>query len=89
MILSKPVKAHELAAMLERWSVGGIQSPQTDQPSASSSRPALEETIDLAVLEGFRDLQQEGGPDLIAQNQTLGRVVVCKHQSGLKTQAVP
>ncbi|MDQ2921828.1 MAG: response regulator, partial [Acidobacteriota bacterium] len=62
--LSKPVKAHELAEMLERWSADNIQSPQTDQRTATS-RPPFNETIDLAVLEGFRDLQQEGDPDFI------------------------
>jgi two-component system sensor histidine kinase/response regulator len=62
--LSKPVKARELAGMLERW-IGPSNKPvPTDQPSASftASLPGI---IDLSVLESFREIQQQGRPDLV------------------------
>jgi PAS domain S-box-containing protein len=62
--LSKPVKAHELAEILERWSnVPAVQAMQTTPPDASPS--LAEEVIDPAVLDSFRELQQEGKPDLV------------------------
>lgn len=62
--LSKPVKAHELAEILERWSTSTIQATQTE-PTGISSSMAVGEAIDLALLESFRELQQEGAPDLV------------------------
>jgi PAS domain S-box-containing protein len=62
--LSKPVKAHELSEVLERWSAPAIQSTQTGPLDTS---PAAREIIDLTVLESFRELQQEGEPDLVSE----------------------
>lgn len=63
--LSKPVKAHELSEMLERWSTLSVQPPQTVHPGASLLPMAAGDVLDPAVLESFRDLQQEGEPDFI------------------------
>ncbi len=63
--LSKPVKAHELAEILARWSAPDVQMTQTEPPDTSPS--AAGEVIDLTVLESFRDLQQEGEPDLVTE----------------------
>jgi CheY-like chemotaxis protein/HPt (histidine-containing phosphotransfer) domain-containing protein len=92
--LSKPVKAHELSEMLQRWitppiGTGAgllrlgprIESDPIDQPptSVTSLHPVLErrgphprrkvlvEVIDLSVLESFREIQQEGSPDLVSE----------------------
>jgi len=65
--LSKPVKAHELAEVLERWSAPCLQAKQTE-PSDRS--PSAGEVIDLTVLESFREMQQEGAPDLV--NELIG-----------------
>jgi len=81
--LSKPVKAHELAEVLERWSSGGIESSQKHQPSVKL-KPPLEETINLAVLEGLRDLQQPGDPDLINELFELYREDTKAHLTELR-----
>jgi PAS domain S-box-containing protein len=62
--LSKPVKANELAKILERWTTPVVPATQTDPP-ATSVPSEMEEIIDFTVLESFRDLQREGAPDLI------------------------
>jgi CheY-like chemotaxis protein/HPt (histidine-containing phosphotransfer) domain-containing protein len=80
--LSKPVKARELAAMLERW-IAQTNGPSrtTDQPKTSITslrsgpgrrgpyprRAVVVEVIDLSVLESFREIQQEGSPDLVSE----------------------
>jgi HPt (histidine-containing phosphotransfer) domain-containing protein len=79
--LSKPVKTAELADMLDRWIPLTNKTIRTDQlqPAVTSSRSGRDrrapysrrsmatKTIDLSVLESFRDLQQEGGPDLVSE----------------------
>jgi signal transduction histidine kinase/DNA-binding response OmpR family regulator len=63
--LSKPVKTQELAEVLKRWSSPPIQTMQTD--SADILEEAKGETVDLLVLESFRELQPEGEPDLVSE----------------------
>jgi PAS domain S-box-containing protein len=63
--LSKPVKAHELAEILKRWSASSVQTTRTAPPDTSPV--AAREVIDLTVLESFRELQQEGAPDLVSE----------------------
>jgi HPt (histidine-containing phosphotransfer) domain-containing protein len=78
--LSKPVKAHELAETLERWSAPAVQTAQGEMPGTSPSA-TTGGIIDLAVLESFRELQQEGAPDLVGElidlylNDTQARLV--------------
>ena len=78
--LSKPVKARELARMLERWIAPSHERVPTDQPSASFTA-SLSGIIDLSVLESFREIQQEGRPDLVNElielyiNDTRSRLV--------------
>ena len=60
--LSKPVKVHELAEVLERWSAPTVQAP----PDISTAVVAGG-SIDLTVLDSFRELQQEGQPDLVGE----------------------
>jgi HPt (histidine-containing phosphotransfer) domain-containing protein len=57
------VRVHELAAILERWD-GQRCQPEQGQQSAPL---LLDEILDLSVLESLRDLQQEGGPNLIEE----------------------
>jgi CheY-like chemotaxis protein len=59
--LSKPVKVHELAEVLERWSAPAVQAPLPDISTAAGG------SIDLTVLDSFRELQQEGQPDLVGE----------------------
>src|ERR1700730_2964623 len=61
--LSKPMKAAELAQVLDRWdpSLSQTPEPRTSLPATTS------DILDLAVLEGFRELQQDGGPDLLEE----------------------
>ena len=61
--LSKPVKVHELAEVLERWSAPAVQTPLPDISTAAVAGGS----IDLTVLDSFRELQQEGQPDLIGE----------------------
>jgi signal transduction histidine kinase/CheY-like chemotaxis protein/HPt (histidine-containing phosphotransfer) domain-containing protein len=64
--LSKPVKAPELAKMLERWSPSRVDAPpgQPRMPFPISFS-AVTDVIDLTVIESLHDLQQIGGPNLI------------------------
>jgi signal transduction histidine kinase/CheY-like chemotaxis protein/HPt (histidine-containing phosphotransfer) domain-containing protein len=62
--LSKPVKVHELAEVLERWSTHSIEAAQTIKPAVAYSMRAGE-VIDPLVLESLLELQAEGRPDLI------------------------
>ncbi len=64
--LSKPVKAHELAEVLERWSAPSFQATQA-VPLDTSPSLAVGADIDLAVLDSLRELQQEGAPDIISE----------------------
>jgi PAS domain S-box-containing protein len=63
--LSKPVRTQELSEALERWCSPTIQTMQAK--SADISEVAAGETIDTMVLESFRELQQEGEPDLVSE----------------------
>ena len=62
--LSKPVKAMELSDILERWSArcgGPAEKAEAD------ARSATREIFDPVVIERFRELQQEGRPDLVGE----------------------
>jgi len=64
--LSKPVKADELAEILDRWNPGRGQQREpvpTRMPAADS----MEQTFDASLLGSLRELQQEGNPDLITE----------------------
>jgi two-component system, sensor histidine kinase and response regulator len=77
--LSKPVKLHELAGMLERWIAPAYESLPKDQSLASLTASfsatgrrephprgvVVADVIDLSVLESFREIQEEGRPDLV------------------------
>jgi PAS domain S-box-containing protein len=68
--LSKPVKAIELAEKLERWSARCVEPAEQAQAEAQvQESPARDtgEIFDPAVIESFRELQQEGGPDLVGE----------------------
>ncbi len=63
--LSKPVDAGRLARVLERWTGGGAVTPAAQEPvPADAPSP---ETVDAAVLEGFRQLQEPGAPDVVTE----------------------
>ena len=64
--LSKPVSARELAELLNRWSAPVHRATPTER-RGRSQLSEVTESIDLTVLEGFRDLQQQGAPDLIEE----------------------
>jgi CheY-like chemotaxis protein len=90
--LRKPVKLSELSEVLERWSRGFARLPEMAQPS-TSVQTAAEDALDLGVLEGFRDLQQEGQPDFVSElielylNDTAARLAELR--AGLKRQDAP
>ena len=56
--LAKPVKAAELAAMLARW---------TRDEAPGAPPPASAESLDRAVLDGLRELQDADEPDLVRE----------------------
>jgi two-component system sensor histidine kinase/response regulator len=64
--LSKPVKAHELAEILGRWSAPSIRMPQLEPPVLRPVSPAGE-IVDREALESLRDLQKDGEPDLVGE----------------------
>jgi len=63
--LSKPLKAHDLAEMLERWKGRSVQPPQ--QKMTAGLAQTAGEVIDMAVLESFRELEGAGSPNLIQE----------------------
>ena len=76
--LSKPVRTRELATMLERWITSTNEPLQTGQPFTKlrsgldrrgphPRRRVVVEVVDLSVLESFREIQQEGSPDLVSE----------------------
>ncbi len=62
--LSKPVKAHELAEILDRWSPGRRQQREP-VPTGTPDSDFMEQTFDASLLGSLRELQQDGSPDLI------------------------
>ena len=61
--LSKPVQAGQLDEVLRRW----IQRPKPASSNGSDGSSPAPGPLDLAVLEGLRDLQEDGEPDLLAE----------------------
>jgi PAS domain S-box-containing protein len=64
--LSKPVKANDLAEILDRWNPGSGQKPEPVQ-TRTPEPESLEHAFDASLLGSLRELQQEGSPDLIAE----------------------
>jgi signal transduction histidine kinase/DNA-binding response OmpR family regulator/HPt (histidine-containing phosphotransfer) domain-containing protein len=67
--VAKPVKAEELDVVLERWLLQDEEKiePDTFAPGAASSTAAPVGSIDQSVLEGLRELQEEGEPDILKE----------------------
>jgi PAS domain S-box-containing protein len=68
--LTKPVKPAEVGAMLERWIPGPSEGGEESYGQAGSvSQAGREQTsaLDETVISGLRELQDEGGPDIIAE----------------------
>ena len=86
--LSKPVKSEDLAAALARFQ--GVSQADSDSDERNSETPT---TIDRNLLNGFRDLDQDGGDsilgkliDLFLENTP---VVLKDAHAALATQASP
>ena len=69
--ISKPVKRKELEAVLERW---GSQEEDDEEAKAGTTTPASgagegleppDSSVDLSVLLGLRELQEEGEPNVL------------------------
>src|SRR5262249_35687568 len=60
----KPVRMDDLGAILDRWLA---QRPGTQAPETEPQDAAGPEAVGTAHLEGLRDLQEEGGPDVLAE----------------------
>ncbi len=67
--VSKPVKAEELDAVLERWLLQDEEKvePDTSAPGAGNGTVTPNGSIDRSVLEGLRELQEEGEPDILKE----------------------
>jgi two-component system, sensor histidine kinase and response regulator len=64
--MTKPVKANDLAAVLERWTKGSLGSV----PPAESDGPTVEEAVDQDILSSLRTLGEQhpdGVEDLVSQ----------------------
>ena len=61
--VSKPVKLVELEAVLERW-VSKVDEEEAKEDT-TPAREAGEGSVDLSVLFGLRELQEEGKPDIL------------------------
>ena len=67
--VSKPVKVKELAVVLERWLLQDEDKVghDTSAAGAASGTAAPNGSIDRSVLEGLRELQEEGEPDVLKE----------------------
>ena len=67
--VSKPVKAEELAAVLERWTTRPERTPvpTVAVEDAVAGAPDPGPPLDPDVLETLRSLQEEGEPDILAE----------------------
>ncbi|MGI8655030.1 MAG: PAS domain S-box protein [Pyrinomonadaceae bacterium] len=63
--VGKPVKPDELQQALQRWI--RMETPPSKNVSSRHVKAATEDSVDLSVLDGFKELQAEGAPDLIAE----------------------
>jgi PAS domain S-box-containing protein len=61
--ISKPIRGHELQAALERWGQRTPGPPTADPPAPTSPPP----TLDRAVLDDLRALQEPGEPDFVQE----------------------
>jgi PAS domain S-box-containing protein len=62
--VSKPVRVEQLDAMVARWAKPAAGA---DAQPASFKAPAGQRVVDLGVLEGLRELQEEGAPDIVVE----------------------
>ena len=60
--LSKPVQPEQLAQALARWT-GAPASP----PAAATPAPSQAGSVDRSVIDGFRQLQEPGAPDIVTE----------------------
>jgi signal transduction histidine kinase/CheY-like chemotaxis protein/HPt (histidine-containing phosphotransfer) domain-containing protein len=61
----KPVKLEELGAVLERWVSQEEEEEEARVVTTTPAREAGAGSVDLSVLYGLRELQQEGEPDIL------------------------
>ncbi len=61
--LSKPVQPDRLQEMVDRWGRAGSAEGAAERPAQG----ATAEPVDLEVLQGFRQLQEEGAPDVVIE----------------------
>jgi CheY-like chemotaxis protein len=61
--ISKPIRGRELQIALERWGQRSPVSPGSDPPV----RDSIPATIDRAVLDALRALQEPGEPDFVQE----------------------
>ena len=63
--ISKPIRQHELAQMLERWA--GKKSPRSETGDSAEHLAASEPaSIDASVIESLRSLQTKDEPDFLS-----------------------
>lgn len=67
--LAKPFKRQQLAELLERWlPLSSRRPPDTAAaPAPSAGRAAAAAALDVAALDGIRELQRPGEPNLLAR----------------------
>ncbi|MDP9457557.1 MAG: response regulator [Actinomycetota bacterium] len=63
--LSKPVKAEELGAILERWASAPGEANVSEE--ARNDAPPDTPLLDRSVLDGLRELSGPGEPDMLAE----------------------
>jgi len=66
--VSKPVKPEELGTVLKRWvrELGAVPSALEEETGGAAAPPVdTTDLLDRSVLEGLRELQEEGEPDIL------------------------
>ena len=67
--ISKPVKLEKLKETLEKWLAPLPSAPSDAQPEAVIVSPKNEnhQSVDLSVINGFKDLQPPDAPDIVTE----------------------
>ena len=65
--LAKPVRPEELKLVLERWTNPDQIAQRRAARLSAAPVPVPEMPVDPAVLEGFRELQEPGAPDVVTE----------------------
>jgi CheY-like chemotaxis protein len=95
--ISKPVKIETLGEMLKKWISPGNTKKNGAKPDSASeiiSKIKAYDSVDVSMLDSFRDLQQPNEPDLVTELIDLfledadKQITLLKQEDGIETLAI-